>query len=210
MKKTKKAKKAKKTKQTKQIAIIIAISFLVALFAFNLAFLVNYVLETEFVKNFVGWSNYYLNLALYKLDLVVHPVLKNTKLQNPFTPDVMAQINPWMWLRGYFISSALVGFYLIKVKGRKIELTNIIVASLLEGFFLYLFYAAPQSKMFSLPFFIALFQITYPKILSETFISFAGFLFGVGWGNYLSGVKPRSRYVEHSLIFKNYEIPNKK
>ena len=160
--------------------------FLAAVVIFILAFLINWLLESEFAKNIFSWSGYYFNFALYSLNTAVQnkfsdpDSIKIPQIINPITPAFMISINPWMWLRGFIISSFIVAQnasrFKVKIKNSK----NVIWASILIGVLQLGLYAFPSMSTLSIPFFILLIQVNYINILTLCFVCFIGLSLGVG------------------------------
>jgi len=165
---------------------------------FFLAFLVvvgalaiNYLLESEFTKNLFNWTGYYFNFTLYQINSVVqsafkdHPFIKIPLLLNPITPAFMDVINPWMWLRGFIVSSFVVGQYITLVQIKIIESRNVVAASILTGISQFAIYAAPHSALFSPAFLMILMQKFYINILVLIFVSLVGLFVGLEYAVFL-------------------------
>ena len=165
--------------------------FFIAIVIFATAFFINYLLELDFTKNFFNWCGYYFNLTIYQLNSFIqptfkdHPYIKISVFTNPITSEFMTIINPWMWLRGFLISSFVVGQIITLLQIKIIKSRNVVSASILTGIFQLGLYALPSSSMFSFPFFILLIQKFYANIFSVWFVCVAGLFWGIEYGVYL-------------------------
>jgi hypothetical protein len=107
--------------------------FLIAILVFVIAVSTNFILETEFTKNLFNWVGSYLNSILLNI-----PILKY------LMPKFMVNINPWMWLRGFIISSFIVGQIVTQMQKKVIKFKNIVIASLLIVIFYLSLYVLPN------------------------------------------------------------------
>jgi hypothetical protein len=193
--------------------------FMLAIMVFTVAFLINYLLELEFTKNLFEWTGYYFNLALYSFNSFIqtifknHPYIKISLLTNPITPEIMAIINPWMWLRGYIISSFAIGQSVTLLQIKKINSNNIITAIILIGMSQLYLYAMSNSPMFSTAFFIPLVQKFYINILVLMAVCHIGISIGIEYSIYLfQNEKIKVFYKDkedHSLNIAEKMIKNK-
>lgn len=165
--------------------------FFLAILVFFGAMTINYLLETDFIKNLCNWTGYYFNLTFYQINSAVqltfknHPFIKPPLLQSPLTPAFMAAINPWMYLRGFAISAFITGLFITLLQIKIIKSKNIIKASVLAGIGQFVMYAAPHSVLFSPVFFMILIQKFYINIFFLMFVSFAGMIAGLEYALYL-------------------------
>lgn len=164
---------------------------LLGVIVFALAILINYLLETEFAKNFFNWAGYYFNYSIYWLNSTLqpmfkdHPFIKIPVMANPVTPQIMAVINPWMWLRGFMVSSVLVGQCITILNIKRIQTANIFNASILAGIFQFIMYVLPYKAGLSPAFLLLLMQKNYVNILVLVFVCLVGILSGVEYAVYL-------------------------
>ncbi len=87
-----------------------------------------------------------------------HPFIKIPVMANPVTPQIMAVINPWMWLRGFMVSSVLVGQCITILNIKRIQTANIFNASILAGIFQFIIYVLPYKAGLSPAFLLLLMQ----------------------------------------------------
>lgn len=177
--------KKKKKEMLTENPFVLAISILL------LAYSINFLLETSVIKNLFNWLGYYINYGLYSLNLNAqtafenHPFIHVPPITNPFSAEVMAAINPWMWLRGFIVSSFVVGQVVTILQIKPIDAGNVAKASLLTGLFQLCLYAAPYGAGLSLPLFLLLVQKYIIGIISLIVICFFLLLFGVEYALFL-------------------------
>jgi len=137
--------------------------FLIAVAVFVIALISNYLLETDFSKNLFNWTLYYFNLALFNLKM---PLISGEFMEN---------LNPWMWLRGFLISSFAVGQIITQMKKQVIKFKNIIFTPFL-AVFLHLGYCFFQENSEYSKFLFT--QNFYINLASLWFVCFTGFFKG--------------------------------
>jgi len=159
--------------------------FVLAVVVFLVAILVNFLLELEFTKSLFKWSEYYFNSSLFWLNSNLqsafkdHPYIHISILSNPVTSEFMAIINPWMWLRGFIISSFFVGQIITVLNIKIIKSKNIVIAVILMGLLQLGMYAFPYGAAISFPILILVTQKFYINILALMFVCLVGLLSGV-------------------------------
>jgi len=119
--------------------------FLVALIVFIISMCINFILDTAFIK---------FNIQI--------PML---------TPELIAIISPWMWLKGFIISSFLVSYVLTFVQKKLIKIKNIIIAPVLTVLLYVLLYILPHGSASISLFFM---QNLYLNIALLWFVCFMG------------------------------------
>jgi hypothetical protein len=165
--------------------------FFVAILVFAIAFFINYLLELDFTRNFFNGCGYYFNSAIYWLNSTIQPPFKNhpfihiPMLINPVTPEFMGIINPWMWLRGFIISSFTVSQVITILQVKIIKSKNIILASILIGILQLCLYDYPYSAVFSQKVLTFVIQKFYINILVMMFVCLVGILSGIEYAVYL-------------------------
>lgn len=137
--------------------------FLIALIVFVIAINTNFILDMPFAKNLFNWTGYYFNLAIFNLNI---PILNNL-----VEPELIATMNPWMWLKGFIISSFLVGQILTFMQKKLMKIKNIIVAPFLIVFLNLILYILPNGSTSSSLF---LMQNFYVYILALWLSCFIG------------------------------------
>ena len=165
--------------------------FLLAILVFSLAYLINYLLDLDGTKIFFNWCGYYFNLSLYWLNSVLQPAFKNHPyiripvLVNPMTPEFMAIINPWMWLRGFTLGSFVVGQTGTLLHVKIIKSKNIAFAAIIIGVLQLCLYACPYLTEFSQQVLNFVIQKFYINIFVLVFVCIIGLVLGVVYADYL-------------------------
>ena len=177
------ARKSLKNKNEKEM--FVENPFLLAIIVFITAFFINYLLELDFTKSLFNWTGYYIDFAFYSLNSFIQPIFKNQPLTNPVTSQVMAIINPWMWLRGFIIASFAVGQIVTLLQVKIIKSKNVVIAAILIGILQLSFYAFSNAPALSTSYFILLIQKFYINIFVLWFICLTGLLFGIEYAVYL-------------------------
>jgi len=178
-------------KTTKKNNMIMENPFILAIIVFAAAFLINYWLELDFTKNLFNWIGYYFNYSLFWLNSVIQPIFKNHPyihipvLTNPITPQIMSYINPWMWLRGFIISSFAAAQTITLLQVKIIKSKNIVIASILIGFVQYVLYVLPYGVAISPLILTSLLQKNYINLIALIVVCIAGLLAGVEYAIYL-------------------------
>lgn len=192
MRDVKKSLKKKNDKENvKEKEMFIENPFVLAVIVFAAAFFINYLLELDFTKNLFNWIGYYFNYSIYSLNSVIQPTFKDhpyihiAVITNPVTPELMAIINPWMWLRGFIISTFAIAQTVTVLQIKKIESKNIVTAVILIGLLQLGLYLYPYSAALTLPLFMSVTQKFYINILTVMAICLLGLLAGVEYAVYL-------------------------
>ena len=165
--------------------------FLLAILVFALAYLINYLLDLDVTKIFFNWCGYYFNLSLYWLNSVIQPAFKNHPylripvFTNPMTHEFIAFINPWMWLRGFALSSLAVGQTVTLLQIKIIKSKNIAFAAIIIGIFQLYLYACPYLTELSQQVLNFVIQKFYINIFVLMFVCIIGLVFGVVYADYL-------------------------
>jgi len=165
--------------------------FVLATMVFLTGVLINYTLETEAMKSFFNWCGYYYNYSIYWFNTTVppmfkdHPYIRVSMLSNPFTPDIFAVINPWMWLRGFILSSFFVCNAVTMLQIKLVPPKKLLTAGLLIAVFQYAYYAVTISSPISLSFLLLLLQKYYVNLITLSLITLAGMLLGGEYAIYL-------------------------
>ena len=165
--------------------------FFLAIIILAGAILINYLLELEFTKNLFKWGEYYFNSTLYWLNSNLqpafkdHPYIKIPVFTNPVTAEFMTIINPWMWLRGFIISSFAASQSITILQIKIIKSKNVVIASILIGILQLCVYALPYGSGLSIPLFVALAQKFYINIFAIIFVCLIGILSGIEYAVYL-------------------------
>ncbi len=165
--------------------------FFLSISIFLGALLINYLLELDFIKNLFNWISYYFNYTLYWLNSVLQPTFKDHPyihipvFSNPLTPQIMAVIIPWMWLRGFLISSFAVAQIVTLIQIRAIKSKNITFTIILLMLLQFGYYASTGETKFSVPVFIELIKTYYPHLFFMMFACLAGIMAGGEYAVYL-------------------------
>ncbi len=167
--------------QKKKMRLVTENPFFITFLVFAIGLGINYLLELQFIKDIFDWVGYYINYAFYWLSLTT----KTPGLTNPVTPQIMAFINPWMWLRGFIASSFIVGQCLTILHVKTIKGENIFAVSLIVGICRLVIYYISAKSTFSLALIIALIQQYYIDIIAIISVCFAGLLIGTEYALYL-------------------------
>ncbi|HBG47984.1 MAG TPA: hypothetical protein DDW90_00425 [Cyanobacteria bacterium UBA9971] len=171
--------------------MVIENPFFLAIIILAGAILINYLLELEFTKNLFKWGEYYFNSTLYWLNSNLqpafkdHPYIKIPVFTNPVTAEFMTIINPWMWLRGFIISSFAASQSITILQIKIIKSKNVVIASILIGILQLCVYALPYGSGLSIPLFVALAQKFYINIFAIIFVCLIGILSGIEYAVYL-------------------------
>ncbi|OGH96251.1 MAG: hypothetical protein A2039_04195 [Candidatus Melainabacteria bacterium GWA2_34_9] len=165
--------------------------FFIAIIVFVAAIFINYLLELEFTKSMFKWGEYYFNSSLFWLNSNLqpafkdHPYIRIPVFTNPVTAEFMTIINPWMWLRGFIISSFAASQIITILQIKIIKSKNVVIASILIGILQLGMYASSYGAALSVPLFVALVQKFYINIFALIFICLVGLLSGVEYAVYL-------------------------
>jgi len=165
--------------------------FILAIMIFAAAFLINYLFELEFTKNLFNWCEYYFNLTLYNLNSFIQPTFKNHPfikipvLTNPVSAEFMGFVNPWMWLRGFIISSFIVGQVVTILQIKTIKSKNIVIAVILTSLLQLGLYVYPYSTALSFPVFMSVLEKVYINLFALMFVCLVSVLSGGEYAVYL-------------------------
>jgi hypothetical protein len=173
----------------------------IAVFALGMA--LNSMLETIEAKNFFNWCGYYFNSMFVSLNSAIRPSYPNFYAANPITPQVMATVNPWMWVRGYFLSAIVVAFTVTNIKVRYVKPLNIILLSIFTGVYQIGFYMQPYMANLSASMQVIA-QFCYLNVPALMIVTFMGFLTGIHLATYFFGEIKKSRYKNGENIFVKF------
>jgi len=90
--------------------------FSIVIIIFVLGMGINFILDIALAKSLFDWIGYCFNLGLFNLNTYIQQMVANDStapkiplITSPITPQFIAMISPYLWLRGFIISSFIVG-----------------------------------------------------------------------------------------------------
>lgn len=101
---------------------------IIALILLSGAYSINAMLDIEPVKMMFSWIGYYFNLTFYNLNSIF------PFITNPISPEFMAAISPWIWLRGIIISAFFTAQNITVIIDRRMQEISIFVAAIMSAF----------------------------------------------------------------------------
>jgi len=176
--------KKKTPKKYASYSIFMENPVILALMVFLAGVFINYILETEAMKGFFNWCGYYYNYSIYWFNTTFppmfqnHPYIRVSPLSNPFTADVFAVINPWMWLRGFALSSFIICNIVTMLQIKIIPPKKIITAGVLIIVLQYIYYLINVNSPITPNSIIFLIQKHYGDLLVLFILSIIGMLLG--------------------------------
>lgn len=179
-------------------------SIVLAFIVFCAALIINNLLETEIIVALFDGAGKLFNTGLEKLNLFCkinfaeHPYFRIPPLESPVTPEDLERISPWMWIRGYLVSSvsvsSLLTFHFVsKMKFNKIITVSFITSVLSFALFTYTGWESAS--------FIDLLQKNITGFFCCIFTCMTGFLFGTIYSLYFLKTFVKVNYKDQPNVF---------
>lgn len=153
--------------------------FILAAIIFAASALINYLFDSNFTKDFFNWVGYYFNYFLYWLN----STFKTTMFVNPVSPDLIKMVDPWMWLRGYAISSFIISLYLTNISIKITNVRTIFFTVFIVGISQLMIYADSSHFVYSAENFLPFIQKFYPNILIQMLVCLSGLISGAEYAS---------------------------
>ena len=197
-------------KKTSQEAKFTENPFFMAVLIFFIVFPVGYLLETQIAKQVIDWFLYYFDYIFFWLISTINSFFA-TKFEwsGLLNQDFYFLIKPWLYLRVYFISAAVIGFFITLLQRSRIKAKNIIFTVILTGFFSLLYKAMPLYSMNnSYEIYISFLQENCIKIIAEMMVVYASLLLLTEFTAYLINLSAKKENIKIKYVSEDRWNPN--
>ena len=178
-----------------------------AIAIYCLTIIINDWLNTEWMRNVFDQIGMGFEATLAFINSITQPIFKDHPyysiplLVNPITPDDMAKIQPWLWVRGYFLGSVIVSSVLTLHLVEKIRASKVFVISLLIGMIMLGFVISPQVNGFDFPVIATLLKENITDFIVCIIVTFMGFYFSTVYSYYALRAVITPNYSDQPGVF---------